>query len=815
MKISLNWLKTYIDLDMPPEKIGEILTDIGLELEGMEKVESIPGGLEGLVTGLVVECGRHPNADRLSVCKVDVGTGSLLNIVCGAPNVAQGQKVVVAQVGTTLHPLEGEPFTLKKGNIRGEDSEGMICAEDEVGLGHSHAGIMILKPDTPVGMPASAYFQVERDIVFEIGLTPNRSDATSHLGVARDLAAALKINYGHSGAIRIPEPPHFHPANNDLAVRVIVENEEACPRYSGVSIQGVKVGESPEWLKNRVKAIGLRPINNVVDITNFVLHEYGQPLHAFDLAAIAGRTVRVKTLPEGTKFTTLDEQERSLFAEDLMICDGDSKGMCIGGVFGGVRSGVTEETRDIFLESAHFNAQWIRRTSMRHLLRTDAAKIFEKGSDPNITVAALKRAAAMICELGGGVIASEIVDIYPNPIRPKQIALSYQYINSLIGDEIPREEVHAIFKALEIEVLGEKGNMVTLAIPTNKVDVTRPADVVEEVLRIYGLNKVAIPAQLRSSLSYGVFPDPRQVTQTIGNYLAANGCNEIMAVSLTQSKYYREILPMPEEELVFINNTSNTELDVMRPSMLFSGLEAVVQNQNRQQPNLRLFEFGKTYRKMVDGFEEKKHLSIFLSGRRWPESWISPGDKETDYYALRALVDNIMARLGLSGYQESALGGRNEVFAYGMQYHRGPIVLATFGRLSPRIQRGMDIRNAVYYADLDWDALEQALKKHKIEFEELNRFPSVRRDLALVVDNSVKFGEIASVARKTGKKTLRSVNLFDVYEDREKLGAGKKSYALSFIFEDTTKTLQDKDVDQLMEQLIKAYESQFNALIRR
>lgn len=813
MKISLNWLKTYIDLDMPPEKIGEILTDIGLELEGMEKVESIPGGLEGLVTGLVVECGRHPNADRLSVCMVDVGNGSLLHIVCGAPNVAQGQKVVVAQVGTTLHPLEGEPFTLKKGNIRGEDSEGMICAEDEVGLGHSHAGIMILKPDTPVGMPASAYFEVERDIVFEIGLTPNRSDATCHLGVARDLAAALKINYGHSGTIRIPEPSGFHSSNNDLAVRVIVENEEACPRYSGLSIQGVKVGESPEWLKNRVKAIGLRPINNVVDITNFVLHEYGQPLHAFDLAAIAGRTVRVKTLPEGTKFTTLDEQERTLFAEDLMICDGDSKGMCIGGVFGGIHSGVTGETRDIFLESAHFSPQWIRRSSMRHLLRTDAAKIFEKGSDPNITVVALKRAAALICELGGGVIASEIVDIYPHPILPKQIAVSYNYINSLIGAEIPREEVRAIFKALDIKILGEKESMVTVAIPTNKVDVTRPSDVVEEVLRIYGLNKVAIPAQLRSSLSYGVFPDPRQAAQAIGNYLAANGCNEIMAVSLTQSKYYRDMVPIPEEELVFINNTSNTELDVMRPSMLFSGLEAVVQNQNRQQPNLRLFEFGKTYRKVAEGFEEKKHLSLFLSGRRWPESWISPGDKETDYYALRALVDNIMARLGLSGYQESEC--RNDVFAYGMQYHRGPLVLATFGRLSPRIQRGMDIRNAVYYADLDWDALEQALKKHKIEFEELNRFPSVRRDLALVVENSVKFGDIASVARKTGKKTLRSVNLFDVYEDREKLGAGKKSYALSFIFEDTTKTLQDKDVDQLMEQLIGAYESQFKALIRR
>lgn len=813
MKISLNWLKQYLDLDLAPEKIGEILTDIGLELEGMETVESIPGGMEGLVTGRVVECRKHPNADRLTVCKVDIGGASLLNIVCGAPNVAEGQKVVVAQVGTTLHPIEEEPFTLKKGNIRGEESEGMICAEDEIGLGRDHSGIIVLRPDTPVGIPAAEYFQVEKDVVFEIGLTPNRSDATSHLGVARDLAATLKINYGHSGEVRVPVEKDFHSDNNNLPLKVIVENPEACPRYSGVSIQGVKIGESPEWLKNRLKSIDLRPINNVVDITNFVLHEYGQPLHAFDMAAIAGKTIRVKTLPEGSPFTTLDEQERKLSSQDLMICNGNSEPMCIGGVFGGMHSGVTEQTRDIFLESAHFSAKWIRRTSMRHLLRTDAAKIFEKGSDPNITVEALKRAARMIREIAGGAIASEIVDIYPEPILPKEVTITYDYINRLIGAKIPKNEADAIFEALGMKKRPEQEAGIVLSIPTDKADVTRPADVAEEVLRIYGLNKIPIPEKMRTSPSHGVYPDPRQVATVIGNYLAANGCNEIMAVSLTQSKYFRDLLPVPEAELVYINNTSNAELDVMRPSMLFSGLEAIVQNQNRQQPNLKLFEFGKTYSSAGNGFEEKNHLSIFLTGRRWPESWIGSGDREADYYTLRALVDNILLRMGVSGYQETEVA--RGIFSYGMQYHRGPLVLADFGRISPKIQRAMDIRNAVYYADLRWDALQEALPKRRIEFRELNRFPSVRRDLALVVDNSVKFGEIASVAKKTGKKTLRSVNLFDVFEDPEKLGAGKKSYAVSFVFEDPSRTLQDAEVDQAMEQLIKAFEGQLNALIRR
>lgn len=813
MKISLNWLKQYLDLDLDPEKIGEILTGTGLELEGMETVESVPGGLEGLVVGHVAECQRHPNADRLSVCKVDVGSGELLNIVCGAPNVAQGQKVIVAQVGTTLHPVEGEPFTLKKGKIRGEDSEGMICALDEIGMGHDHSGIVILKAETPVGMAVSEYFQVEKDVVFEIGLTPNRSDATGHLGVARDLAAALKIHHGYDKPLRLPDTASFQPDNNNLPVEVIVENPEACPRYSGVTLQGVQVGESPGWLKNRLNAIGLRPINNIVDITNYVLHEYGQPLHAFDLRAIKGATVRVKTLPEGTVFTSLDEQERKLSAEDLMICNGNSEAMCIGGVFGGLHSGVTEGTTDVFLESAHFHPKWIRRSSMRHQLRTDAATTFEKGSDPNITVEALKRAALMIRELAGGKIASGIVDVYPKTVQPKEVSLTYSYINRLIGVEIPREQVRDILGALGIAILSEKDDALTVAIPTNRVDVTRPADVVEEVLRIYGLNTVPIPQKITTSFSHGTYPDPRKAASAIADFLAANGCNEIMAVSLTESRYFQDLLPLDPDTLVFINNTSNVQLDVMRPSMLFSGLESLVQNQNRQQPDLRLFEFGKTYRKTGEGFEEKKHLSIFLTGKRQPENWRFKDDKNVDYYTLKALVDAIFVRMGVSGFQEEEYN--DTVLSYGMQYRRGPMALATFGQLSHRIQKGMDLRYPVLYADIEWEALEQTLKKHKIEFEELNKFPTVRRDLALVVDNSVKFGEIAAIAKKTAKKMLRDITLFDVYVNEDQLGAGKKSYAVSFTFEDPTKTFQDKEVDAIMEQLVKAFESQIKAYIRR
>jgi phenylalanyl-tRNA synthetase beta chain len=827
MTISLNWLKKYIDIPLSPEEISNLLTSLGLEVEGMEEVETIKGGLAGVVVGEVKECWKHPGADKLSLTKVDIGTGELLQIVCGAPNVAAGQKVMVATVGTTLHPVEGEPLTLKKGKIRGEESQGMICAEDELGIGGDHSGILVLPENTPIGQSAREYFNIETDVIYEIGLTPNRSDATCHLGVARDLAAALKIQHGHSGEVALPSVENFKINNHSLPVEVAVENTEACPRYAGVSIKGVSIKESPDWLKKRLLSIGVRPISNIVDITNFILHELGQPLHAFDLDEITGRKVIVKTLPEGSKFQSLDERERSLSAEDLMICDGNSNGMCIGGVFGGIQSGVKETTKNIFLESAHFNAKWIRRSSTRHDLRTDAAKVFEKGHDPNLCVYALKRAAMMMVELAGGEIASEVVDIYPSPIRPAEITVKYDYVNRLIGTPISPKEIKAILLALGMDVLGETEETFTVAVPTNKADVTRPADIVEEILRVFGLDNVPVPVQMRSSIVRNEYPDPNQVRNAIGDYLAANGFNEIMSLSLSQSTFYKEILPRETGDIVPVNNTSNVQLDIMRPTMLFSGLEAVLNNQNRQQSDLKLFEFGKTYhdkgggREPVAGgradvtkvFDEPQHLAIFISGQRWAESWRNVGNHAADYFTLKNFVENILARLSVSGYQETVLN--DEVFSYGMKYHRGPQELVVFGKVQPKICKKMGIRSEVYYADFNWDLLLQAVKKQSITFAELNKFPVVRRDLALVIGKSVKFSDIAALAKKVGKKLLKDIILFDVFEDESKLGEGKKSYAIGFTFEDPTRTLQDKDVDAVMGELIGNFEQKLNATIRR
>ncbi|NUO03129.1 MAG: phenylalanine--tRNA ligase subunit beta [Saprospiraceae bacterium] len=816
MKVSLNWLKDYLDIDLTAEQVSEWLTDLGLEVEGLQKVESIKGGLEGVVVGWVKECYKHPGADKLSLTKVDIGAEELLQIVCGAPNVAAGQKVLVATVGTTLYPTGSEEaLTIKKGKIRGEVSEGMICAADELGIGSDHSGILVLPDATQVGLPARDVLQLENDYAIEIGLTPNRSDATNHIGVARDLAAALKINAGHSGELRLPDVSAFKIDNHSLPIEVVVENYEACPRYAGVVIGGLTIGESPEWLRRRLKTIGVRPINNVVDATNFILHELGQPLHAFDLEEISGRKVIVKTLPEGTPFASLDEVERQLFAEDLMICDGDSNGMCIGGVFGGIRSGVKDSTTSIFLESAHFHPKSIRRSSMRHNLRTEAAKIFEKGSDPNLPVYALKRAALLIQELAGGFIASEIVDLYPNPVQPAQVEVAYANINGLIGVDIPKTRVKEIFAALSMSVVAETDTSLTVTIPTNKSDVTREADVIEEILRIYGFNNVPEPGRIKLAVSKAPWPDPNQVRNSISDYLAAHGFNETMGLSLSESRYYKEVLAsVSEDELVFINNTSSVQLDIMRPTMLMSGLEAILHNQNRQQSNLHLFEFGKTYRiKAEGGYREQQHLSIFLCGKRWSESWLRSDKEQAGYYQLKAYVVNILARLGATGFQETAV--QDEIFSYALRCHRGPQELAVFGKLSPRLLKKMDIKGEVFYADLHWDNLLKSASKHRVTSEELNKFPSVRRDLALVIDDSVKFNDIASIAVKVGKKLLRNVNLFDVYESESQLGKGKKSYAVSFVFEDASKTLQDKDIEKIMDQLISAYETQLGALIRR
>lgn len=812
MKVSYNWLKDYLDVNLPWEELSKILTDIGLEVEGEEQTESVKGGLKGIVVGEVTFKDKHPNADKLSVTRVDIGAEEELHIVCGAPNVAKGQKVVVATIGTMLYPNDGEPFKIKKGKIRGEASEGMICAEDEIGLGASHDGIMVLPAETAVGTAASDFFKIEKDTIFEIGLTPNRSDATSQLGVAKDLAAALKINNGHSGKVNVPDVSAFKVDNNDLPIEVVVENTEACPRYSGVSIKGVTVKESPEWLKKRLRALGVATKNNIVDITNFILHELGQPLHAFDADEIEGRKVIVKNLADGSQFTTLDDVERKLSSEDLMICDGNSNGMCIAGVFGGTKSGVKDSTTNIFLESAHFNATSIRKSSTRHLLRTDAAKCYEKGSDPNICVFALKRAALLIQELAGGEIASNIIDIYPIPVTRAQILCKYSHINRLIGDNLSKDEVRNILEAMEIDILEEKDDFLKVAIPTNKVDVTREADVIEEILRIYGLNKVSIPSQVKSALTYGLQPDPFKIKNIAGDLLAANGFNEMMAVSITESKYFKEILPMDESQLIYINNTANMHLDVMRPSMLFSGLEAIQRNQNRRSSDLRLFEFGHTYLKGKDDYIENEHLTLFMTGQRHPESWLNKDKEQVTFYSLKSYVLNLMNRLGLSGFQES--NTENEIFGFGMKLHRGPQTLVEIGRVKGKLSKAMDIKNPVFYADFNWDMILKALRKHKIDFTPLNKFPTVKRDLALVLDRKVKFNEVQAIAKKTGKKLLKSINLFDVFEDESKLGEGKKSYAISMVFEDASKTLKDKDVDKVMKQMIQNFEKKLGAIIR-
>jgi phenylalanyl-tRNA synthetase beta chain len=823
MKVSLNWIKQYVDVTESKEEISTILTDIGLEVEGMEVYESIQGSLAGFVIGEVLTCEKHPDATKLSLTTVNIDGAEPLQIVCGAPNVAQGQKVVVATIGTMLYPTDGEPFKIKKGKIRGEVSEGMICAEDELGLGESHAGIMVLEATAEVGTPAIEYFadRVVSDVVYEIGLTPNRSDATGHYGVAFDLSAALRTNYENQGALSAPDVAAFSVQNTNLDIAVEIKNEAACPRYSGVCIEGVTIKESPSWIKDHLKAIGIEPKNNIVDITNYVLHELGQPLHAFDYDKIANKKVIVQNVAENTPFTTLDETERKLSAEDLMICDGNGNPMCIAGVFGGISSGVTEKTTNIFLESAFFEAIGVRRTSMRHLLRTDAATRYEKGTDPNNTIYALKRAALLIQELAGGTIASEIIDWYPTPVARKQVTVTFDRIVSLIGVPIPTADIKAILGYLDMNILEETNEQITVDIPTDKVDVTRDADVIEEILRIYGYNKVPMPNTVNSVLSFAPTPNPFKVRNLLADLLTSVGFHEMMATSMTRSAYYAKLLPQDETKLVFVNNTSNQHLDLMRPSMLFSGLEAIQHNQNRQQGDLKLYEFGKTYgKKVIDGegnmdYFEEQHLSVFLTGNKTQESWLQPQNK-VDFYTLKSFVEQVLTRLGIETekVQRTALK-EDAIFTYGVRFHRGKQTIVTFGRLDGNIALGMGIKQEVFYADFDFDTLLQILKKHSMQYQAVSKFPTVRRDLALVLGQAVTFDEVLAIARKTDKKILRDVNLFDVYENAEQIGEGKKSCAISFLFQDDNKTLKDKDIDKVMNKLMATYEKKLGALIRK
>lgn len=812
MKISLDWLGQYIDLPEDTQLISEILTEIGLEVEGTEQHESVPGGLRGVVVGKVLECGQHPNADRLSLTKVDIGAEDLLQIVCGAPNVAAGQLVPVATVGTTLYDNEGKQFKIKKGKIRGEVSQGMICAEDELNLGTDHDGIMVLSEEAYVGQPAHEYFNVSTDTVFEIALTPNRSDATSHLGVARDLAAALKINYQHDGLVRLPDVSNFGASRNDRGIDVEVVDAEGCPRYAGVTISGLTVGPSPEWLQQRLSSIGVRPINNVVDVTNFVLHEMGQPLHAFDRSKIAGEKIIVRTLPKGSDFTTLDEVKRKLSEEDLMICDGDSSGMCIAGVFGGINSGVTADTTEIFLESAHFNAKRIRRTSGRHLLFTDAAKIFEKGSDPNVCVSALKRAARLICELCQGEISSPIVDIYPEPVESKPIVLRLAHLRRLSGAEITRQETIDILDALGAEMLDSDADQITVQFPTDKVDVTREVDVIEEVLRIYGFNRVPMPQAMRTSLARSSQVTKSRLRERLAGSLVANGFLETMNLSLVSNDLMAKMPAFAQEELVQINNTSNEQLEVLRPHLAISLVDSVRYNQNRQQRDLQFFEFGKTYQLEEGVYVEQEKLAILMTPQD-PNSWLQDADEaHTPFYRMKTLVALLLGQLGVHRTKVSSFS--NGLIEAGQELSLGKNVLAQYGALSNNFLQIIDAKGPLYYAEFDLEVLLRMQRIDQVKVSPISKFPSVRRDLALLVDDNVDFARIEESIRRSAGKELQNLDLFDVYRDKALAAEGKKSLAISLQFSRHDRTYSDKEVDQRIQKILTGLEKNLKVVLR-
>jgi phenylalanyl-tRNA synthetase beta chain len=814
MKISYNWLKDYIKTDLSPEAIGILLTDCGLEVEAIEKFETVKGGLKGIVVGEVISKEKHPDADRLNLTTVDVGTGTLLNIVCGAANVEAGQKVIVATIGAQLFPTVGEPFEIKKSKIRGQNSEGMICAEDEIGLGVSHAGIMVLDASAKVGTPANEYFKIEEDHVLEIGLTPNRADATSHVGVARDLVAVLNAQKGAAiHFLDLPEVRLFETDNTTSVITVTVEDHVACPRYSGLSLSDITVADSPEWLKNRLKAIGVRPINNIVDATNFVLHELGQPMHAFDADKIKGGKVIVKKLADKTKFKTLDETERELSADDLMICHADG-GMCIAGVFGGLESGVTAETKNIFLESAYFNASSVRKSSKRHGLKTDASFRYERGTDPNITVYALKRAALLIKEIAGGSITSEIIDIYPSPIEHFKVPFSFEKCEQLIGKKIELEHVKNIIASLGIEIEHEGNDALLLSVPPFKVDVQREQDVIEEVLRIYGYNNIEIPKVLNSSLSFAEKPDKEKIQNVVSELLTNNGFSEMMCLSLTKGEYATKLSSLSDERSVAMMNPLSSDLNVLRQTLLFSGLETIAYNQNRKNADLKLYEFGKTYIAIkgdTTKYIETKHLSVFITGRKQEESWNAANDTMT-FYTLKGIVKTVLERLGINDFKLAALNA--DAFSQGLSFTWNKKTLVEFGEISKSLSsKLMDIKMPVFYADFNWDLVLEAMKNSSTMYSEVPKFPEVRRDLALLIDKAIQFEQLEQLAYQSEKSLLKNVNLFDVYEG-DKLPDGKKSYALSFILQDENATLTDKQIEKIMEKLMKTYQEKVGAEIR-
>lgn len=809
MKISYNWLKQFIDIEWTPEQTSELLTDLGLEVEGLEKYQSVKGGLEGVVVGKVLTCKKHPNADKLKITTVDLGEDAPVQIVCGAPNVAAGQNVPVATIGTTLYTEEGDSWTIKKGKIRGEESHGMICAEDELGLGKSHDGIMVLDEALKIGTPAADIFDIENDTVFEIGLTPNRADAMSHYGTARDLKAGL-LQKEVKVELITPSVSAFNVENRTLKIDVDVIDKALAPRYCGVTISGIKVAESPDWLKHRLQAIGLSPINNVVDTTNYVLHELGQPLHAFDANKIEGDKIEVKTLKKGTKFVTLDGVERELHEEDLMICDSE-KPMCIAGVFGGIDSGVTDKTKSIFLESAYFNPVSVRKTAKRHGLNTDASFRFERGIDPNITDYALKRAALLIQELAGGDITSDIVDIYPKKIEDFQVRLSFENAKKIIGEEIPRETIKRILTSLDIKINNVTEAGLGLTVPAFRNDVQREADIIEEILRVYGYNNISISEKLNASISSMSRFEDYKVQNAVGTQLAGQGFFEILSNSLTTPNYADLSEKLKSEHNIEMLNPLSNDLSVLRQSLIFSGLEAIAYNINRKRADLKLFEFGKTYHNYSEEKAEPKRLTLFATGNQNTESWNSDSNAKNDFFLLKGVVTAVLERLSINRFNESPI--KNDIFGEGVSLGLGKMNLVNFGLVSKKILKHFDISQEVVCADFNWDNILDMVKRNKITFKSIPKYPEVRRDFALLLDDSVTFESIFKIAKQTEKQLLKQVNLFDVYQGKN-LPAGKKSYAVSFTLQDEHKTLNDKQIDKIMGKLQANFEKQLGAELR-
>ena len=797
MNISYNWLKNYIDIEKTPEELSLILTDVGLEVELLETVQSIPGGLDGLLIGEVKTCVQHPNADKLKVTTVDVGRSELLHIVCGAPNVREGLKVIVATVGTYCHPTDGEPFKITKSKIRGEISEGMLCGEDEIGLGTSHTGIVELNADAVVGSRVKDYYNIQDDFRYEIGLTPNRADAASHLGVARDLAAYFRKPYTLSDVAAFQE-------GKETGVQVDVKASTAAPRYVGVTISDITVGESPDWLKEKLNVIGVRPINNIVDVTNYILHDLGQPLHAFDTAKIAGNKVIVRYADGNEPFVTLDGIERKLSAEDLVIADAE-KPMCIAGVFGGEHSGVSGTTTSIFLESAYFDAVSVRKTSKRHGLKTDSSFRFERGTDPNMPVYALQKAALMIRDIAGGTVVSSVTDCYPAPVLPFTFSVNYRRVQQLIGKEIPYVEIKDIILALGMEITDENVEEITVSVPAYKVDVTREVDIIEEVLRIYGYNNIELKPQIKSSLNTTEKPDKEVVLNQVADLLIGNGYREILNNSLTKLSFVED-----EQTAVRLVNPLSSDLDTMRQNLLFSALTTVAYNQKRKNPNAKYFEYGKTYFKTEVGYQERQNLSLCIAGDQIEEHWSSKS-KKTNFYHLKAAVDTLIKRLNILGLQVQEADG--PYFDYGLNYMKGQKTLVTLGSVSTDNLKKADLDGKVYFAQFDWDLVIKVIRKNTIKYQEVSKFPAVRRDLSLLVGDAVTFEELTRIATKTERKLLKEINIFDVYKGSG-LPEGKKSYALSFTLQDEEKTLNDKQIEVIIKKLMLNFEQEIGAVVR-